>query len=152
MTLLTSTASFANSDVVGQFEAIVDKFNSNVSSYPPKISPPNQYVEEWYLREIYLINVEYDVKQTDSLISPYHGEIIFQCSVKGSKGSSKAEVSNGTITFDTGNQASPCIAKYAYQKNKWVLKQAICKTDSGGWEEPIEGVETWCISVLPKPD
>ena len=148
--LTISTTCFANSDVVERFEAITDKFTANMVNIPASMSPPSDDTDhKWYKRQAHIRNVGYDVRKTDSLVSPFIGEITYQCNVTGRSGASKQEASKGPDSFNTTGDF--CTAKYAFQKNKWIKKNVICKDDSGGLREPM-GVMVDCASALPLSD
>lgn len=143
--LAINTSCYANSDVVEKFEAITDKFSANAIHFPSKIYPPTDEYNQWARRQVHVSNVGYDVKKTNSLVSPFSGEITYQCSVTGMWGDSKEEVTNGPDAFNSSGDL--CLATYAFQKNKWIKKNVMCKDDSG-WGAP-GGVMVDCASALP---
>lgn len=146
--LTINTSSFASDDVVERFEAITEKFSLNMVNYPAKISPPTSTYNKWVKRQAHLYNVAYDVKKTNSLISPFSGEITYRCTVTGRYGATKEIASNGADDFDTTGRF--CLGTYAFQKNKWIKKSVICKYESS-WREPGGAIKD-CASALPESE
>ncbi|RRC97944.1 hypothetical protein [Amphritea balenae] len=144
-------------DPVQKFEQLTDLYVETVSKQPVRLSPPGTRPASstvWHRRQIYISDLNYDVRKTNSLVSPLIGEMTFTCGVKGRQGKSKAEVSEGPDEFDQG---IICIAKYAYQKQTWVKKQFHCedayydqRTGKVRKElvEPQEGVSLDCSKHL----
>jgi hypothetical protein len=153
---IVTSVCHADDDVVRRLELLTHRYVSIVTATPPKIEPPNKYIGDWYRRKIYIQKLEYDVQKTSSLVSPFVGEISYNCSVKGKNGSTRAAVSYGPNGFD--EIGAKCLAKYAFQKGKWVKKTVLCRSnyvnENNEWVEPIpeNGASYDCASLLPKTD
>lgn len=125
---------------VAEFESIVEKIKRELHNIP-KLAGGGKW--QYYVILITAIEVSYDVKVTDSLISPYSGIIKVTSLNSTNSGSSKANYPNefvrsggppfeGFLTAEAAWAArepqdfdSPGTvtweARYAYQGNKWVF-------------------------------
>lgn len=133
------------------FEALVANAEKQINGAEVTISQPELGITDWYRRKVYAANFHFDVRSTTSLVSPFMGEIAFDCSVRGRKGSSKADVTTGPDTFDQG---TPSKATYAFQSSKWVFKgltnQGYDNTVPWTAVESDGSTSGTCYKLLPK--
>ena len=153
LALAFANVAFANEEVVKRFEKLTLSFTQMVNSQEAKISPPTGSVSVWYRRKIYVRDVAYDVRRTDSLVSPFAGEIFYVCGARGAKGLTELEVKTAPEQFDTGG--GKCRANYAFQSSRWVFKAATCydHISKKTWqpvEDPSQGIYYDCKQLLPQ--
>lgn len=144
-----------DADIVAKLEKMVASYPSLVDAQEPTIlrqEDPDPSQREWYRRKIFVTEVAYDVRRTDSLVSPYSGTISYLCNVRGDKGPSEESVKSSPDTFrhEPGNR---CIASYAYQSAHWRFKSVACQSSLGrGGYEPVQphlGITYFCQQALP---
>lgn len=139
----------SDAEIVAKLEKMAAIYPSLVDAKPPEISPPTSLIEEWFRRKVFVNQVAFDVRRTDSLVSPYAGVISFTCDVRGTKGATRESVNSGPDTFhSTGG--FPCTANYAYQSSRWVRKAVTCRSGVDVFEpRPERGVTYNCAQALP---
>jgi hypothetical protein len=146
-----ANAAESDAEIVAKLEKMAGNYPSLVDAKGPVISPPTSLVQEWYRRKVFVTNVAYDVRRTDSLVSPYSGTISYFCDVRGTKGTSEESVKSGADTFN-GIASIPCTANYAYQSSRWVLKSVACQSLLTRGYEPVRpdsGTKYFCQQALP---
>lgn len=145
----SSSAAIESDVVVKRFKKMVVNYPKLVDSKKPKISAPILPISPlWYSRKLQIKDVGYDVKKTDSLVSPFTGEISYTCSFRGIKGATELEVTEGLDNFEG---ATKCKAVYAFQSPRWVLKSVVCQNhDKSTWVTPEEGTDYECAKLLPQ--
>ena len=126
--LLLSTSVVANEEVVSSFKALV---NAHINSYE---SDDRLGIYQWPNKEWgrgrYAVNkesVRYDVKTTDSLVSPYKGILEFTVVKSTSKksGKTKEDVEGDwpiDNTFEVEHRHS-----YLYSEGEWRVSERKCK-------------------------
>lgn len=120
-------------------------FNANIIPEKPKA--------KWYRYKIFLTSTSYDVRKTDSLVSPFVADIHFNCATHTRVGNTKEAVESG----EDSSTLYPieCISKYAFQDDHWVKKSVSCKSYiTGDWETPNikDGSAYQCSELLPQSD
>ncbi|HWZ73767.1 MAG TPA: hypothetical protein VN326_20100, partial [Casimicrobiaceae bacterium] len=70
-----------DADMVAKFEKMASSYPALVDAKEPVISPPNLLIKDWYRRKVFVTDIAYDVRRTDSLVSPYSGTISYICNV-----------------------------------------------------------------------
>lgn len=151
----------SNDDALLKFKEIIVKADKSINDSGPQISPPEpgtQYHNDWYRRKVYATEMAFDVRSTNSIVSPLIGELRFECNVKGTKASSEAEANSLPDSFNLTGQV--CKATYAFQSSVWVFKKLECNyhlegiSDGGPRFEEIKPTERnsfgICMSFLPK--
>jgi hypothetical protein len=117
------------------------------------IEIPEKPKAKWYRRKIFLTSISYDVRKTDSLVSPYIADIHFNCAVHGRVDGTKEAVESGEDSFTS--DPTECISKYAFQEDHWVKNSVICKSYfTETWEPPTskDGSIYQCSKLLPLSD
>jgi hypothetical protein len=139
----------SDADVVAKMEKMAASYPSLVDAKGPVISPPTALIKEWYRRKVFVTDVAYDVRRTDSLVSPYSGTISYICNVRGASGTSEQSVQSAADTFN-GIAPIPCTANYAYQAARWILKSVACRP-MRAYEpvRPDSGTTYSCQQALP---
>lgn len=153
--LISLTAGAAENDaIVKRFQSLVDAAPSTVDSAPPVVSPPNRGITEWYRRKVSIREVAFDVRRTDSLVSPIAGEIVFNCHFRHARARSEDELKDTQYGPDA--LVGQCRVNYAYQGQKWVRKIGHCTSviervpAPKPMDSPDRGVGYYCVNLLPQ--
>lgn len=144
----SSSAAIENDMVVKRFKKIVTSYPKLVDAKKPVISAPS-VSPLWFRRKLQIKEIGYDVRKTDSLVSPFAGEISYICGVRGRDGATEQEVKEGADNFEIEKK---CRAAYAFQSSRWVIKSVVCQSDDKStWDTPREGtVYDNCAKLLPQ--
>ena len=157
-TCLATYASDSDDAAVRRMEEFAVNYPRLVEASPEVVLSPTNEVKDWYRHKVFVRDVAFDVRRTDSLVTPLAGLITYVCGVRGTKGASEAFVrSNPDNVSHDGDQ---CRAAYAYQASKWVRKDVTCEfpTYAGGgrfvkkWS-PVtteSGIFATCMKLLPQ--
>lgn len=114
----------ADDEIVKRLSKIGETAVINLNSVEPVISPPDGSTLQWYRRKFTAENLTIDVRRTDSLVSPYVGDLQLDCTSKGTFGSTEADIKG---TPDKFSGVTKCKASYAFQSSKWTLKSFKCE-------------------------
>lgn len=123
LVLFVETSS-ANDEVVKRLQSLAEAAPGVVDKSPPFIAPPNEAIPGWWRRQVYIRELSFDVRRTDSLVSPFSGEIAFNCHVRVARAKSEDELRSTPYTVD--NLFGRCKVNYAYQGQKWIRKSGYC--------------------------
>ena len=131
-----------NDDIVKNFENVTEKLNDFYNSNPifldeqPFYSSPTKKVFHLYKHQS-PVNITFDIKKTESLVSPYMGyievivsdiwintELIIDSKGKVTQGHLKLEDCLADTIFHKFKAKGVVNIKYyyAYQKNEWIFK------------------------------
>lgn len=151
--LACSSEIFGSDLIVKRIEEIATTYPILVDATEPEITAPKNDnsgygIKDWYRRKIKITDVSYDVRKTDSLVSPFMGEILYTLVTSGRNGPSEKSATEGPDNFE----AVPikCKAIYAYQSSRWVRKSVTCLSYDNTWETPKEGTPYRAAELLPK--
>jgi hypothetical protein len=145
--LAGARAARADDKAVKRFKEMVAAYPSAVAATEPRVSPPEGLTTEWYRRKISVVVARFDVKKSDSLLTPIVGEFHFDCVVSGTDGPTKESV---TGTPDTWSSPQPCRAEYGFDGARWTLKTITCLGSTGWYVPEPENMTTyWCAQLLP---
>lgn len=122
------TAFAGDDNVVSDLKRYAQIFPTIVDTAQPVISQDGSN-QKWYRRKVSVGDVSFDVRRTDSLISPFAGEILFSCAV--SVASAASEEALGSIKDSVDTFAGKCKATYAYQSSRWMRKSVSCTRYDG---------------------
>ena len=119
----------SDAEIVTRLTKIGEIAEAKLKSIEPEVSPPTSlHPTEWWRRKVTVEKLSIDARRTDSLVSPYVGELRFECRVKGAMGLSKEAATSLPDRFSVSNK---CIASFAFQSSKWALKAFKCEEESG---------------------
>lgn len=87
----------------------------------------NMHKNGWAKRKMKMLDIEYDVRKTDSLVSPFLGIVTFNAIVEQSeffptKIEAEAATSFQPIGGPISGYSEPCRITYAFQDKQWVIK------------------------------
>jgi hypothetical protein len=118
----------SSEEIVKRLSSIGEAAEAKLNAADPVISPPmNDVFKDWFRRKVTAEKITFDVRRTDSLVSPYVGDFQLTCTVKGTKGSKEEDVKD---TPDSFSISAKCKAAYAFQSSKWALKSFQCQKSS----------------------
>ena len=123
--LATATAiCWAQAEPLQSFEAIVGACRESLSQTTTEIRDLKN-IGKWAKVVIKPEgNVEYDVKRTDSLVSPYAGVIMFTTLSVADRADSSEEAQRLVLSFDTGRVSRErTVLRFAYQSGAWVPQE-----------------------------
>lgn len=139
-----------------QFEHVVKTIEQSINESAEVIAEPRPGSSEWWRRKVTTQAVQFDVKRTDSIVTPLIGEALFSCDTQAVKAQTQEDAQ--TLPFNFSSKTA-CKAAYAYQDKKWVFKKMQCAyptsnpSRSPSWYEvtsPSNGMTGRCLSLLPK--
>lgn len=154
-----ATAKDTDDAAVMRMQALAEKYPVLVDSAAAIVSPPSKDIKEWYRRKVFVKDVGFDVRRTDSLVTPLIGYLTFSCAVQGTKGTSEEYVRSRPDNFSLDGDR--CKATYAFQSGKWVHKDLACELTVLGpdyrftrkWESisaKSKGIYGTCAMLLPQ--
>lgn len=119
-----SNGSSQPSDPVEGMKFVMQKLQSEINSQPQTITPPGD-INKWYKRKIYTPQeMQYDVKKTDSIVTPHAGIIDFECNVKVASALTQEDLDKIEMRdFVTAK----CRSTWAHQDKKWIFKSMACQ-------------------------
>lgn len=132
--------------VAANYPTIVEGMEPETSSLSLELAGDRP--DKWYRRKVQINDVGYDVRKTDSLVSPFMGEIAYTVVTRGRKGTSEKDAREGPENFKT--KGTKCKATYAYQSSRWIRKSVVCLTYDNTWETPTEGSDYRAAKLLPQ--
>lgn len=143
-----------NEDIVRRLEKLAEIAPEVVNNSAAVISAPSEIISDWFRRKIRVKSLGYDVRRTDSLVSPFVGEIEVDCRATVTRGSSQQAL----MTAPEGNEVNfgLCKITYAFQGQKWVRKSGQCKSSSYPnrppelMDHPDKGFGYYCAQLMPQ--
>lgn len=134
-----SSASSKNEKIIKRLEKLALTYPKLVDALEPETKEiPKQFAKyasfKFVRRKIQITDTGYDVRKTDSLVSPFIGEIAYTVVTRGRKGSLEKDVKEGPENFKV--DGIKCKATYAYQSSRWVRKSVACLSSDNTWEVP----------------
>ncbi len=125
MTFLKTT--FANEDPVYEFKKIIiesEKLtNCSTSVYF------NEYEQAWAKRRFTVSRIKYDVKKTDSLISPLLGMVSFELDIDQSHLYPSKKEAEESTTFELTIPPYNISLNYSYIDSKWLFSNGTEQCD-----------------------
>ena len=115
-------------NIVKEFEGIVNNAVKLSNSYSGFVAQIDQgpYNRKWTRDIIQVKDVSYDVKKSDSLISPIIGVVTGECrSCPVGFFTTRQQAKNVSRSMAGNKQFYKFKIDYAYQDGKWVLKKAL---------------------------
>lgn len=82
----------------------------------------NSALKGWARIKFDFLNPAYDVKKTDSLVSPYAGILSFESYLHSSPGLPRREDAEAFVAWGPTGSPRPYRAQYVFQDAEWVLK------------------------------
>jgi hypothetical protein len=98
----------------------LQRLTEDEKAYPEKTIKYWEFDNTWHAFYDEYYDFTYDIKKTDSIVTPYLGIVTFRGKSFEKKGDSKAECLNDK--WKTSHDSDPSL-KYAYQDGVWVLKE-----------------------------
>ena len=154
ITITATACSNSNTALVSQTVASQENSSDPVAQLKTLIQERETYISNggvWNNRSIgwarvsaKVADVQYDVRKTDSLVSPYTGIATFNVIMSSDFFATESEA-RGTDTGNAKDSSKPsslkCRYTYAYQEGKWVVKQQESLLASPGEEHwvPFSG-------------
>lgn len=153
ISVLINVISCSNTNKVDLSEVkTVEKNNTDpVASFKNTISERQSYISKknvvwkvdkgWSRGNTKVTAVNYDVKKTDSLVSPYSAVVVFDIVTVSAIFSTEAEAKNNQyINGDKNSEPfkSKCRETYSFQEEKWIVKEK-----EYGFISPYNGEEKW---------
>lgn len=113
----------AAGDPVAEFELLLKTAQSSTASEEPVYL--NQYRQKWAKRKFTTSDVKYDVKKTESLVSPIVGVVSLNLTAQQSEllaTKEEAQAATDFVPTSTTNYRVPL--HYSYKNTKWDLAKA----------------------------
>ncbi len=127
--LLPFFASAAD-DPVAKFEKLILEAKNATNTNSPVYF--NEYRQEWAKRRFSVTEITYDVKKTDSLVSPIIGLVTFQLRTIQTYLYPTKEQADASSAFETKTIASYRISlTYSYKDNTWSFSEGSREHLSG---------------------
>ncbi len=127
LAIVASTNSFSQGQPLPDFERIVNKCKQSFSQVYEDIWQASNS-SAWIKRVTWPGSVKYDVKRTDSLVSPYIAHIEIESVVVGARAGSEAEAQALPVSQDGPLARRTTRIEFAYQDGKWLAQSGTEQT------------------------
>ena len=125
--MATSQFVWAQPDPLKSFELIVARCQAAFDSRPSHEVAFNERNKKWSTRLYFPTKISYDVKRTDSLVSPYTAVLKISEMVFAESAETQEAVTQMSVSADSSSGlSSQSTVDFAMQGSKWVAK---------GWNE-----------------
>jgi hypothetical protein len=111
-----------HADVLSDFEKIVAKCRDSVSVEYSEVFY-NKRIERWVKRTSWPVgDIKYDVKRTESLVSPYVGNLTFTVLLAHDSADSELAANSLQVTQSESLSKTTININFAYQSSAWVAQ------------------------------
>lgn len=136
----------ATVDPVASMKALIDAHEKAVAQAVPVVYSDDH--KKWTKLRMRMENIEFDVKKSDSLVSPFVGEVSFDASLQHTDFFDTEEEAATSATFSHVPEPTLCRVMYAFQDGKWETKKRTYFS-SEKWRDARPGEpDTWPTILL----
>jgi len=135
LSALVSSKSGA-SDPVATFEAFVKHSHEACAAATPTYL--NRYKNQWAKRRFVLEGVKYDVKKTDSLVTPVVGIVQFRLRADQSALFQTRDEAERASEFPLKSDGFAAVTlRYAFKDDKWTFNEGEAESLTSGFRGPL---------------